>query len=277
MRNVCVIGNSFSNFGKTMPERMNLSKTNAMYPLLPFLKEHPVEMDLCSDGVTPIPDVYNAFHDLSTHFMDEAGWEKASESGLWTQRPREVIMGEMIDTGVNEELSKAIEDIKEHEEHERELKDAHDKILKEIDEEFYCSTDMPEKEEESDSDSDSDSDDEENDMFENMYTGWGAQVKCALQPDRLIPEWSLDASTINAYTLGEKDPRKRIYVYNDEGVSPSSKQMVVHTLRSFSDPAKYMVDTLDADEMKNNDWEDNAAMLVFPGGADMYYRVRGIA
>ena len=272
MRNVCVIGNSFSNFAKTMPERMNLSKTNAMYPLLPFIKEIPVEMDMCEDGVTPIPDVFNAFHNLSTHYIDDDGYEKASAAGLWKERPREVIMGEMIDTGVNEELEKAIEDIKDHEEHEKELKETHDQILKEIDEEFYCSTEMEETKEEQDSDSDSDSDDDD-DMFENMYSGWGAQVKVALQPDRLIPEWSLDASTINAYTLGEKDPRKRIYVYNDEGVSPSSKQMVVHTMRSFSDPAKYMVDTLDADEMKDKDWEDNAAMIIFPGGADMYYRV----
>ena len=110
-------------------------------------------------------------------------------------------------------------------------------------------------------------------MFEHMYSGWGNQVGNLLKPDRLTPEWSLDPSTVNAYTLGEKDPRKRIYVYNDEGVSAASKQMVVHTMRSFSDPAKYLVDTLDADEMKDQDWEDNAAMIIFPGGADCYYRV----
>lgn len=91
--------------------------------------------------------------------------------------------------------------------------------------------------------------------------------------DRFTPEWSLDDSTVNAYTLGEKDPRQRIYVYNDEGVSPSSKQMCVHTFRCFSDPAKYIVDTIEADDIVNKDWEDNATLLIFPGGADRFYRV----
>lgn len=278
MRNLFIVGNSFTNYSKTMSERSNLSKTNAMYPLLPYIREFPLEIDLCHDNKTPLPDVHEAFHDMSVHFFDDKGWEKASSAGLWENRPKEVIMGEVIDSGHNEELDKAIEDMMEHEEHEKELKESHEKILQGINsDEYYCSIDMDDDdedhtEEKEDSDSDDDSDDD--DMFENMYSGWGAQVGNMLKPDKLTPEWSLDASTVNAYTLGEKDPRKRIYVYNDEGVSAASKQMVVHTMRSFSDPAKYLIDTLDADEMKDQDWEDNAAMIIFPGGADMFYRVR---
>ena len=109
-------------------------------------------------------------------------------------------------------------------------------------------------------------------MFEHMYSGWGAQVSNLLKPDRFTPEWSVDSSTINAYSLGEKDPRQRIYVYNDEGVSAASKQMCVHTFRSYSNPSSYIVDTINAEEFKNNDWEENAALLIFPGGADRYYR-----
>ena len=93
------------------------------------------------------------------------------------------------------------------------------------------------------------------------------------QLDRFTPEWSVDNSTVNAYTLGEKDPRQRIYVYNDDGVSQASMQMCVHTSRCFSDPSKYIVDTIEADDIVNKDWEDNACMLIFPGGADSFYRV----
>lgn len=138
---------------------------------------------------------------------------------------------------------------------------------------------MKEKEDESSDDDESDDesdDDDDDDMFEHMYAGWGNQVGSLLKPDRFTPEWSVDSSTINAYALGEKDPRQRIFVYNDEGVSPASKQMCVHTLRSFSNPARYIVDTIDADELKEKDWEETAAMLVFPGGADKLYRVVGV-
>lgn len=49
--------------------------------------------------------------------------------------------------------------------------------------------------------------------------------------------------------------------------------MCVHTFRCFSDPAKYIVDTIEADDIVNKDWEDNATLLIFPGGADRFYRV----
>ena len=284
MRNLFIVGDSFTNFSKTMKEKNNLSPTNAMYPLLPYIKEIPLEMDMCQDGVTPIPDVYDAFNNISVHFFDDDGYNRATSAGLWDKRPKEVVMGEVIDTGYNEEVDKYEEDMLDHEEHEKELKESHEKILQEMkmdkddddDDEYYCSVDIDEDEDDDkddDKDDDSDSDSDDDDMFEHMYSGWGNQVGNLLKPDRLTPEWSLDPSTVNAYTLGEKDPRKRIYVYNDEGVSAASKQMVVHTMRSFSDPAKYLVDTLDADEMKEQDWEDNAAMIIFPGGADSYYRV----
>ena len=32
------------------------------------------------------------------------------------------------------------------------------------------------------------------------------------------------------------------------------------------------MDTINAEEFQKNDWEENAALLIFPGGADRYYR-----
>lgn len=235
---------------------------------------------MCKDGVTPIPDVQDAFGGLSVDMFTEEGYARAEKSGLWTRRPKEVVMGEVVDTGHNEEVDKYIEELKDNEEHEKELKEIHEEIVRtsSSDEESQAASGK-----ESDNDSDSDSDSDSDDMFEHMYDGWGAQVANVLKPDRFTPEWSLDESTVNAYTLGEKDPRQRIYVYNDEGVSQASKQMCVHTFRCFSDPAKYIVDTIEADDVVNKvrfllrrerqDWEDNATMLVFPGGADKLYRV----
>ena len=33
------------------------------------------------------------------------------------------------------------------------------------------------------------------------------------------------------------------------------------------------MDTIEAEDIVSKDWEDNTVMLVFPGGADSYYRV----
>ena len=280
MKNLVVVGNSFNQFSRIMTPEMNKNPTNAIYPLLPFIQETPLEMDMCKDGVTPIPDVQDAFGGLSVDMFTEEGYARAEKSGLWTRRPKEVVMGEVVDTGHNEEVDKYIEELKDNEEHEKELKEIHEEIVRtsSSDEESQAASGK-----ESDNDSDSDSDSDSDDMFEHMYDGWGAQVANVLKPDRFTPEWSVDESTVNAYTLGEKDPRQRIYVYNDEGVSQASKQMCVHTFRCFSDPAKYIVDTIEADDVVNKvrfllrrerqDWEDNATMLVFPGGADKLYRV----
>ena len=267
IKNLVVVGDSFNHFAQTMSPQMNHSDTNAIYPLLPYIRETPLELDKGSDGA-PLPDVYEAFHDLSVHAFDEMGYESASKAGLWLHRPKEVILGEVRDTGRNEAVEAYEDELEENEDHDEELKRRHEELLREEEQGLHSEEEPESKEEES-----SDDDDDDDDMFEHMYSGWGNQVGSLLKPDRFTPEWSVDSSTINAYTLGEKDPRQRIFVYNDEGVSPSSKQMCVHTLRSFSDPAKYIVDTIDAEEIKDKDWEDTAALLVFPGGADKFYRV----
>lgn len=295
MKNVVVVGNSFSQFVKNMDERMNRSETNAITPLLPYVSETPLEIDTNYDG-HPLSGVYDAFHDLSVHVISDSDYEAANKAGLWLKRPKEVILGQIRDSGKNEAVDAYEDELEDNEDHEEEVKRRHEALIreeenryeqmhkgesedhetgpngKEVAGQFKKEEEGEEESDDSDSDSDDD-DDDDDDMFERMYTGWGTQVGSLLKPDRFTPEWSVDSSTINAYALGEKDPRQRIFVYNDEGVSPASKQMCVHTLRSFSNPARYIVDTIDADELKEKDWEETAAMLVFPGGADKLYRV----
>ena len=296
LKNIVVVGNSFSQFVKNMDERMNKSETNAITPLLPFLSETALEIDTGYDG-HPLSGVYDAFHDLSVHLITDSDYESATKAGLWLKRPKEVILGQIRDSGKNEAVDAYEDELEDNEDHEEEVKRRHEALIRAEEDRYEQLSkgkdgdsdeegagdgkeasrgQMKEKEDESSDDDESDDesdDDDDDDMFEHMYAGWGNQVGSLLKPDRFTPEWSVDSSTINAYALGEKDPRQRIFVYNDEGVSPASKQMCVHTLRSFSNPARYIVDTIDADELKEKDWEETAAMLVFPGGADKLYRV----
>lgn len=179
MKNLVVVGNSFSQYSQMMTQEQNKDPTNAIYPLLPFISETPIEMDMCSDGVTPIPDVFNSFHDTSVHCFDDDGYERAEKSNLWLHRPKEVVMGEIVDTGHNEEVDKYIEELKDNEDHEKELKERHEEILKEATSEEESDKSSSDSDGTSDSDSDDDSDD---DMFEHMYDGWGAQVASVLQP-----------------------------------------------------------------------------------------------
>ena len=136
-------------------------------------------MDMCSDGVTPIPDVFNSFHDMSVHWFDTTGYERAEKENLWQHRPKEVVMGEIVDTGHNEEVDKYIEELKDNEDHEKELKEIHEEIVREATSEEESDSSKPN---ESASESESDSDDDDDDMFEHMYDGWGAQVASVLKP-----------------------------------------------------------------------------------------------
>ena len=170
MRNVCLIGNSFNAYSESLSEVHKNSETNAITPLIPYIREFPLQLDLCSDGQTPLPDVKNAFGGMSVHYMDKDGYSRAKADGLWTRRPKEVIMGELIDTGKNEEIDKYIEELKHNEEHEKRIKALHDQLIREneaLEEKkeaeeasgiYYCATD-----DDSDSDSDSDDEEEEND------------------------------------------------------------------------------------------------------------------
>lgn len=190
MKNLMVIGNSFNNFSKIMKKEMNTNPTNAVYPLLPYIQETPLEIDTCQDGVTPLPDVEDAFGGLSVHLFTDDGYERANKSGLWLQRPKEVIMGEVIDTGHNEEVDKYIKELEENEEHLRDMKELHESIIRQASESSSsASSGLSGKAKEEDSDSDDDSDDDDDNdsddsMWEHMYDGWGAQVSNVLKPGK---------------------------------------------------------------------------------------------
>ena len=179
MKNLVVVGNSFSQYAQLMTAEQNKDPTNAIYPLLPYISEAPISMDMCSDGVTPIPDVFNSFHDMSVQWFDTTGYERAEKENLWQHRPKEVVMGEIVDTGHNEEVDKYIEELKDNEDHEKELKEIHEEIVREATSEEESDSSKPN---ESASESESDSDDDDDDMFEHMYDGWGAQVASVLKP-----------------------------------------------------------------------------------------------
>lgn len=62
----------------------------------------------------------------------------------------------------------------------------------------------------------------------------------------------------------------KIYIYNGIGVS---KDSLWHTQQMFKSmlPPKYSVHTLNADQLKQGGWCEDAALFVLPGGADLPY------
>ena len=97
-------------------------------------------------------------------------------------------------------------------------------------------------------------------------------------------EWDSEPYTIHYNYIRDTDPRKNIYVYADDGAGVSSRLMAVHSLRMFTDPNqygfgcledrhRYRVQFIDAEGLAEKNWEEDTALLLFPGGADRYYSV----
>jgi biotin--protein ligase len=63
--------------------------------------------------------------------------------------------------------------------------------------------------------------------------------------------------------------KQTIYIYDDVGVGDESLKQMILTLKNFS--KKYTVKTINAEQIKNCDWTENAALFVIPGGADLHY------
>lgn len=61
-----------------------------------------------------------------------------------------------------------------------------------------------------------------------------------------------------------------IYVYQDEGVSQESFIQTTSTLENFLNK-KYVIKTINAQEVINSLWDKDAALFVMPGGADLPY------
>lgn len=61
-----------------------------------------------------------------------------------------------------------------------------------------------------------------------------------------------------------------IYIYNDDGVSAESFSQTFETFNHFF-AHKYLVNALDTKQIKLNQWQENAALFIIPGGADIPY------
>lgn len=64
---------------------------------------------------------------------------------------------------------------------------------------------------------------------------------------------------------------KTIFVYKDEGVGGLSVRALLHSLKKSSFAKKYLISTIQADELIYGDWENDAALLIVPGGRDTPY------
>ncbi|AIF80753.1 biotin-protein ligase [endosymbiont of Acanthamoeba sp. UWC8] len=61
-----------------------------------------------------------------------------------------------------------------------------------------------------------------------------------------------------------------VYIYQDEGVSDESLLHTISTLKTIL-PSSYIVNKINAKEVKFGQWAKNAALFVMPGGADLPY------
>ena len=64
---------------------------------------------------------------------------------------------------------------------------------------------------------------------------------------------------------------QQILVYVDQGVDGISLKHVVKTLQKEVDPSRHSIKRTNANELKSEHWEEKTALLVIPGGRDVYY------
>lgn len=63
--------------------------------------------------------------------------------------------------------------------------------------------------------------------------------------------------------------KNQILVYNDSGVEETPLKQTLNMLHALTD--QYEIKTINANDIINTDWEENTALLVIPGGADIPY------
>lgn len=61
-----------------------------------------------------------------------------------------------------------------------------------------------------------------------------------------------------------------VYIYKDDGAGTASMVQTISTLKSIL-PSNYIVRTINANGVMDNQWIKNAALFVMPGGADLPY------
>lgn len=65
--------------------------------------------------------------------------------------------------------------------------------------------------------------------------------------------------------------RKKIIIYSDEGVGPASLKFLFNSLKKLPFIETYEVIRRGHRYLIEENWVDNTALLVFPGGRDIYY------
>ncbi len=64
---------------------------------------------------------------------------------------------------------------------------------------------------------------------------------------------------------------QQIIVYVDRGVDGVSLKHTVKSLEQEVDPSKHVIRRMDSKTLKNENWEKETALLIIPGGRDVYY------
>ncbi|MGA8163783.1 MAG: BPL-N domain-containing protein [Waddliaceae bacterium] len=66
---------------------------------------------------------------------------------------------------------------------------------------------------------------------------------------------------------------KKILIYVDEGAGPQSVRFLIKTLRKEGIDQQYQVVRINQDVLKEQDWEKQTALVIFPGGRDVAYHL----
>lgn len=64
---------------------------------------------------------------------------------------------------------------------------------------------------------------------------------------------------------------KTIFIYKDDGVGGLSIRALMHSLKNSLFSKSYFISTIQANELIYGDWENEAALLIVPGGRDIPY------
>lgn len=65
--------------------------------------------------------------------------------------------------------------------------------------------------------------------------------------------------------------KKQIVIYSDEGVGPVSLRYLVNSLKRVPFLKDYQLVRYGHQQLNTKNWQKNTALLVFPGGRDIYY------
>lgn len=68
----------------------------------------------------------------------------------------------------------------------------------------------------------------------------------------------------------EEIPSK-VLIYADQGVDGGALKQLIRSLKQELDPGAYVLQRVDAQMLISKSWEESAALLIIPGGRDIYY------